>query len=238
MSVYDNTDAYIDDATTSNSLYSQDFNDVVDSLNRAVDMLNFNSHTINAIQDRYQTMVSVTSEMQDTINRMPSEIKAEVSQVMDASLSALDASLKQYTDDQIDDLKTRLGIFDDDTEVVVPDTNANDGLVYGSPSPVMTDMTNEMNLLINNILDTIGIIRIDGIIDDTVEPVKSGRYLVRNSSGDVYGTLFTDGNNVSDVTSCETGKIYSVGGINYQFDGTTVSIIGEKPSKKSKPSKK
>ena len=237
LSVYDNTDAYIDDATTSNSLYSQDFNDVVDSLNRAVDMLNFNSHTINAIQDRYQTMVSVTSEMQDTINRMPSEIKAEVSQVMDASLSALDASLKQYTDDQIDDLKTRLGIFDDDTEVVVPDTNT-DTTLYGSMPPVMPDMTNEMNLLINNILDTMGIIRIDGIIDDTSEPDTAGRYLVRNGYGDVYGTEYSDGSNMSDVTPCETGKIYSVGGINYQFDGTTVCIIGEKPSKKSKPSKK
>ena len=208
---------------------------MVDSLNRAVDMLNFNSHTVNAIQDRYQTMVSVTSDMQDTLNRMPSEIKASVSQVMDASLSALDASLRQYTDDQIDDLKTRLGIFDDNTEVVVPDTDVS---VYGNSVPVVTDMTREIDMMVNNILDSMGIIRIDGIIDENAEPANAGRYLVRNSSGDVYGTKYSDGNAISDVTPCKLGKIYSMGGINYMFDGTTVSIIGEKPSKKSKQSKK
>ena len=49
LSVYDNTDARIDDVTSSNSLYVNDFNDVISTLNRAVDMMNFNSHTINAV---------------------------------------------------------------------------------------------------------------------------------------------------------------------------------------------
>ena len=49
LSVYDNTDARIDDATTSDTNYVQDFSDVIQSLNRAVDMMNFNTHTVNAI---------------------------------------------------------------------------------------------------------------------------------------------------------------------------------------------
>ena len=49
LSVYDNTDARIDDKTSSNSMYVQDFNDVVSALNRSVDMMNYNTHTINSI---------------------------------------------------------------------------------------------------------------------------------------------------------------------------------------------
>ena len=198
LSVYDNTDAYIDDATTSNSIYTQDFNDVVDSLNRAVDMLNFNSHTINAIQDRYQTMVAVTSDMQDTLNRMPKEIKADVQEVLDASLSAMEASLEEYTDNKIEALKERLGIIDDDddTEVVVPSLNSFDRHIV-------------------TLLASMGIIRIEGIIAETDVPKTAGQWLVKNSEGNIYGYVSSDGEHLSDVCHCETGKIYSVSGVNY-----------------------
>ena len=53
MSVYDNTDARIDDNTTTTSVYSQDFNDVLSNLNRAIDVMNTNVHTTMAIQDNY-----------------------------------------------------------------------------------------------------------------------------------------------------------------------------------------
>lgn len=234
LSVYDNTDAYIDDATTSNSIYTQDFNDVVDSLNRAVDMLNFNSHTVNAIQDRYQTMVSVTSDMQETINRMPKEIKADVQEVLDASLSAMEVSLKQYTDDQIDALKERLGIFDDDTDVVVPDDEPQEQRVLGAS--MVQDM-GQFERYVNGMLASMGIIRIDGIIDDSATPYNSGCWLVRNEDGNIYGYIYSDNDNLSDICHCETGKIYSVNGINYQFDGTTCNVIGEKPSKKNNSKK-
>ena len=233
LSVYDNTDAYIDDATTSNSIYTQDFNDVVDSLNRAVDMLNFNSHTINAIQDRYQTMVAVTSDMHDTLNRMPKEIKADVQEVLDASLSAMEVSLKQYTDDQIDALKERLGIFDEDTDVIIPaedETPSEEQSVLGIPATL--DM-GQFERYMNSLLASMGIIRIDGIIDESASPETSGNWLVRNADGNIYGYIYFDGEHNSDVCLCETGKIYSVDGVNYQFNGTTCTIIGEKPAKKT-----
>jgi hypothetical protein len=51
LSVYDNTDAVIQDNSTSNSAYSQDFNDVISNLNRAIDVMNTNMQTTLAIQD-------------------------------------------------------------------------------------------------------------------------------------------------------------------------------------------
>ena len=42
LSVYDNTDARIDDNTTTTSSYSIDFNDVISNLNRAIDVMNTN----------------------------------------------------------------------------------------------------------------------------------------------------------------------------------------------------
>ena len=199
-------------------------------------MLNFNSHTINAIQDRYQTMVAVTSDMQDTINRMPKEIKADVQEVLDASLSAMEVSLKQYTDDQIDVLKERIGIFDDDTEVVVPESNTTPATrTLGAPA--VPDM-GQFERYVDTLLASMGIIRIDGIIDESASPVTSGQWLVRNTDGNIWGYVSSDGEHLSDVCHCEIGKIYSVNGVNYQFDGTTCRIIGEKPAKKSSNNKK
>ena len=51
MSVYDNTDARIDDNTTTTSMYSEDFNDVIANFNKAIEIMNTNVHTTMAIQD-------------------------------------------------------------------------------------------------------------------------------------------------------------------------------------------
>ena len=53
MSVYDNTDAIIQDNTTMSSIASTDFSDVISNLNRAIDTMNTNVQTTMAIQDSY-----------------------------------------------------------------------------------------------------------------------------------------------------------------------------------------
>jgi hypothetical protein len=83
LSVYDNTDARIDDVTSSNSLYVNDFNDVISTLNRAVDMMNFNSHTINAVQDRYMALQSAVVDLTNTVNELPDDVIVKTLSVVD-----------------------------------------------------------------------------------------------------------------------------------------------------------
>lgn len=83
LSVYDNTDARIDDVTSSNSLYVNDFNDVISTLNRAVDMMNFNSHTINAVQDRYMALQSAVVDLTNTVNGLPDDVIVKTLSVVD-----------------------------------------------------------------------------------------------------------------------------------------------------------
>jgi hypothetical protein len=49
MSVYDNTDAVIQDNTTMSSIASVDFSDAISNLNRAIDIMNSNMQTTASI---------------------------------------------------------------------------------------------------------------------------------------------------------------------------------------------
>ena len=62
LSVYDNTDAMIQDNTTMSSINSVDFSDVVSNLNRAIDVMNTNVQSTMAIQDAYMTTLKLTDE--------------------------------------------------------------------------------------------------------------------------------------------------------------------------------
>ena len=49
MSVYDNTDAIIQDNTTTSSISAVEFSDAISNMNRAIDILNTNVQTTMAI---------------------------------------------------------------------------------------------------------------------------------------------------------------------------------------------
>ena len=75
LSVYDNTDAKIDDNTTMTSAYAQDFNDVVANLNRAIDVMNTNVHTTMAIQDKYIEIRQYYIEQKEKYELLKKEIE-------------------------------------------------------------------------------------------------------------------------------------------------------------------
>lgn len=68
MSVYDNTDARIDDNTTTTSMYSEDFNDVISNFNKAIDIMNTNVRTTMAIQDKYMSMNRTLSDIRSQMD--------------------------------------------------------------------------------------------------------------------------------------------------------------------------
>ena len=58
LSVYDNTDAIIQDNTTMSSMASMDFSDVIYQLNRAIDIMNTNVNATQKITSQYNSIIS------------------------------------------------------------------------------------------------------------------------------------------------------------------------------------
>ena len=79
----------------------------------------------------------------------------------------------------------------------------------------------------DTLLNTMGIIQIEGIVQARAKkPVAVGRYLRQNTRGVIDTWAMFDGDEFGEPVQCETGKIYSVGGVNYQFNGSTCTVIG------------
>ena len=74
LSVYDNTDAMIQDNTTMSSINSVDFSDVVSNLNRAIDVMNTNVQSTMAIQDAYMTTLKLTDENKHKLQELETKL--------------------------------------------------------------------------------------------------------------------------------------------------------------------
>ena len=245
LSVYDNTDARIDDITSSNSLYVHDFNDVISTLNRAVDMMNFNSHTVNAIQDRYMQMQSAQVELTNTVNELPSDVLKKTLDVLDVSLAAEDASVKSYVDTEIEKLKERLGIIDDvsietingtidDVSDSIPDdTSDSSGNILGLSRGIQRQYVDYDEQRVNvynqvtSMLDSFGVMVMDGIISAKKNPDLEGRYLRYQTKNKINAWGVWDGENWTENAPCTTGKLYSAEGVIYKFNGITCVPLGE-----------
>lgn len=90
MSVYDNTDAIIQDNTTMSSIASTDFSDVISNLNIAIDTLNSNTTVIANIQDRYAGILSYYDTLHDEIEDISTSLNAYLK---GAKTSFLDTSI-------------------------------------------------------------------------------------------------------------------------------------------------
>ena len=74
LSVYDNTDAMIQDNTTMSSINSVDFSDVISNLNRAIDVMNTNVQSTMAIQDAYMTTLKLTDENKQKLQELEDKL--------------------------------------------------------------------------------------------------------------------------------------------------------------------
>ena len=74
LSVYDNTDAMIQDNTTMSSINSVDFSDVVSNLNRAIDVMNTNVQSTMAIQDAYMTTLKLSDENKQKLQELETKL--------------------------------------------------------------------------------------------------------------------------------------------------------------------
>ncbi len=67
MSVYDNTDAIIQDNTTIAGVNAVEFSDAISNMNRAIDIMNSNLTTTMKIQDQYATILSYYDNFEDDL---------------------------------------------------------------------------------------------------------------------------------------------------------------------------
>jgi len=67
MSVYDNTDAIIQDNTTISGVNAVEFSDAISNINRAIDIMNSNLTTTMKIQDQYASILSYYDNFEDDL---------------------------------------------------------------------------------------------------------------------------------------------------------------------------
>lgn len=104
LSVYDNTDAVIQDNTTTTSNYSQDFNDVVYNLNRAIDIMNTNVETTSRIQNDYMQMLDYYMEVKQKVDDMKSDVENTVSNYVNNAIATLDSEVNKKIDEAVEAL--------------------------------------------------------------------------------------------------------------------------------------
>jgi hypothetical protein len=76
LSIYDNTDAVIQDNTTMSSIASVDFSDVISQLNRAINIMNTNVKTTTVIQDEYAKMKTTYNDQSEKIDNLTKQLDA------------------------------------------------------------------------------------------------------------------------------------------------------------------
>jgi len=97
-SIYDNTDAVINDETTSTSLYTDDFNNVVYNLNKSVDLLSKNSQITQSIHKDYRNLVAKYNDLMYSIQ----SLNTKINNLVNSRFSDIDASNIRVQDLQVD----------------------------------------------------------------------------------------------------------------------------------------
>lgn len=78
MSVYDNTDALIQDNTTISGISSVEFGDAISNMNRAIDIMNSNLTTTMKIQDQYAAIIQYYDSFQEQIDDISTCLNAYI----------------------------------------------------------------------------------------------------------------------------------------------------------------
>jgi hypothetical protein len=73
-SIYDNTDALINDETTTNSLYTEDFNSVIYNLNKSVDLISKNTQLNQVIYEDYKNLIDKYNDLLYSVQALNTKI--------------------------------------------------------------------------------------------------------------------------------------------------------------------
>lgn len=126
LSVYDNTDAVIQDNTTMSSINSIDFSDVIYQLNRAIDIMNTNINATQKMQDTYASIVTYYNNQKDDIDDISNLLHAYLN---GSHTSFLDTSLFYVNTIKVNPLNTSNNL----TFYVIDSSENPEDIYYGNP---------------------------------------------------------------------------------------------------------
>lgn len=112
MSVYDNTDAVIQDNTTMAGIASVDFSDALSQLNQAVDILNSNNIMVQQIQNKYAAILqyydTLKASIDDLSTCLNAYLKGTRSSFVDTSILYVNA-IRTTKSNPNEDIKLYIG---------------------------------------------------------------------------------------------------------------------------------
>ena len=149
MSVYDNTDAIIQDNTTMSGVSAVEFSDVISNLNRAIDIMNSNLTTTIAIQDQYASIISYydnfENDLYDISTCLNAYLKGTRSSFIDTSVLYAN-EIRTSESDVLFGNNALLIRTHKDTK----DDNGN--TIYNDPAAIITDNFVNIPILYNETL--------------------------------------------------------------------------------------
>lgn len=117
MSVYDNTDAVIQDNTTLTSIYSMDFSDVISNLNRAIDVMNTNVHSTMAIQDNYMKILTYYDEQRENIRDISTQLNSLLNGSATNKFDVSTLLVNEFAPHNVSDNIIKLSLYKEYTDI-------------------------------------------------------------------------------------------------------------------------
>lgn len=151
MSVYDNTDAIIQDNTTISGVNAVEFSDAISNMNRAIDIMNSNLTTTMKIQDQYASILSYYDNFEDGLR--------EVSTCLNAYLkgtrsSFIDTSVVYTNEIRTSESQNSFA----DNQILIRShkgtTDASGNILYNDPVITIKDTSVKIPILENSSLWT------------------------------------------------------------------------------------
>lgn len=126
LSVYDNTDAIIQDNTTMSSMASMDFSDVIYQLNRAIDIMNTNVNATQKITSQYNSIISFYDSQTQKID--------DISTALHSYLNGTHTAFLDTSTLFVNTIKVNSKNTSNNLEFYVIDVSDNtEDLYYGNP---------------------------------------------------------------------------------------------------------
>ena len=149
MSVYDNTDAIIQDNTTMSGVSAVEFSDAISNLNRAIDIMNSNLTTTLAIQDQYASIISYYDNFEDDLR--------DISTCLNAYLKGTRSSFIDTSVLYTNEIRTSEAesLFDKNSILVRTHKESKDengNIIYNDPVAIIKDDYIDIPILYNKTL--------------------------------------------------------------------------------------
>ena len=198
MSVYDNTDAIIQDNTTMSSVSAVEFSDAISNMNRAIDIMNSNLTTTLAIQDQYAAIINYYDNFEDDLRDISTCLNAYLKGTRSSFIDTSVAFVNEIRSSESEN-------SEDDNQILIRTHTQNKNelgeYIYNEPVVTIKD-TNVMipdltNKKLTNVKSYIQIDDINADFDASVSgPFNNENYFVQECIDTIDKAFSDEGFNI------------------------------------------